>query len=417
MAWEKILTRAEAYEIGGEGTLEEDDRCCTREVAESYGCTVDEDYTNNQLISKADAGNEPSYPDNPDTPTYFKNLVSVEIVDWLRNEKLEFLKYFNSQGDISTDNYTEYGYNDLLVQMPGGFTTTLYNFNNDTYGFFPIPDDIQEGVCKIYSQDGEIEINFNINPNILTGNIGETYTLSNQELQYTIKDYACSFYFSGGEQFTMSGLTHESPNTTIYYDRVDSVIRGGINIDTMQNVLWHKIQIVIKGNTKPFTYIYFTNSGTASDAEQAFFHGADIDTGDPVSAEGYIWNGKDGTDIKNYGVWQDGRYRMYISESGLNLWENNDEEAYLSVNTIGNDSSFKRPYGTVKLHRDPLYSQQVFKVTTYEPSNVLEVMSRDDIFISRQGTGDNVPINQIECYNVVRTPNDDIFMYFRKKTT
>ena len=49
----QILTRQDAYNIGGGGTLSEPLRCCTKSIAESYGCTVADTYLTNQLISSA----------------------------------------------------------------------------------------------------------------------------------------------------------------------------------------------------------------------------------------------------------------------------------------------------------------------------------------------------------------------------
>lgn len=57
----KILTRQEAYNIGGSGSLSEPLRCCTRSIAESYGCQVDSSYTDNQLISNAQAQEKKHY--------------------------------------------------------------------------------------------------------------------------------------------------------------------------------------------------------------------------------------------------------------------------------------------------------------------------------------------------------------------
>lgn len=51
----KILTRQEAYNIGGSGSLTEPTRGCTKEIAISYGCKVDGSYLSNQLISSASA--------------------------------------------------------------------------------------------------------------------------------------------------------------------------------------------------------------------------------------------------------------------------------------------------------------------------------------------------------------------------
>lgn len=51
----KILTRQEAYNIGGSGSLSDPTRGCTKQIAISYGCKVDDSYLSNQLISSASA--------------------------------------------------------------------------------------------------------------------------------------------------------------------------------------------------------------------------------------------------------------------------------------------------------------------------------------------------------------------------
>lgn len=77
----KILTRQEAYNIGGSGSLSEPTRGCTKEIAISYGCKVDGSYLSNQLISSASAatgelgGDE--YENITPSPTYYNYVINT----------------------------------------------------------------------------------------------------------------------------------------------------------------------------------------------------------------------------------------------------------------------------------------------------------------------------------------------------
>lgn len=77
----KILTRQEAYNIGGSGSLSEPTRGCTKEIAISYGCKVDGSYLSNQLISSASAASgelgDDEYKNITPSPTDYNYVINT----------------------------------------------------------------------------------------------------------------------------------------------------------------------------------------------------------------------------------------------------------------------------------------------------------------------------------------------------
>lgn len=77
----KILTRQEAYNIGGSGSLTEPTRGCTKSIAISYGCKVDDSYLSNQLISSATAASgelgDDEYEDITPSPTNYNYIINT----------------------------------------------------------------------------------------------------------------------------------------------------------------------------------------------------------------------------------------------------------------------------------------------------------------------------------------------------
>ena len=77
----KILTRQEAYNIGGSGSLTEPTRGCTKQIAISYGCKVDDSYLSNQLISSASAASgelgDDEYEDITPSPTNYNYVIKT----------------------------------------------------------------------------------------------------------------------------------------------------------------------------------------------------------------------------------------------------------------------------------------------------------------------------------------------------
>lgn len=77
----KILTRQEAYNIGGSGSLSEPTRGCTKKIAISYGCKADGSYLSNQLISSASAASgelgDDEYQDITHSPTYRNYVINT----------------------------------------------------------------------------------------------------------------------------------------------------------------------------------------------------------------------------------------------------------------------------------------------------------------------------------------------------
>ena len=77
----KILTRQEAYNIGGSGSLSEPTRGCTKAIAISYGCKVDDSYLSNHLISSASAASgelgDDEYEDITPSPTNYNYVIKT----------------------------------------------------------------------------------------------------------------------------------------------------------------------------------------------------------------------------------------------------------------------------------------------------------------------------------------------------
>lgn len=77
----KILTRQEAYDIGGSGSLSEPTRGCTKKIAISYGCKVDGSYLSNQLISSASAATgelgDDEYNNITPSPTNYNYVINT----------------------------------------------------------------------------------------------------------------------------------------------------------------------------------------------------------------------------------------------------------------------------------------------------------------------------------------------------
>lgn len=80
----EILTRQEAYNIGGSGSLSEPTRGCTKEIAISYGCKVDDSYLSNQLISSASAATgelgDDEYETITPSPTNYNYVINTSTI-------------------------------------------------------------------------------------------------------------------------------------------------------------------------------------------------------------------------------------------------------------------------------------------------------------------------------------------------
>ena len=118
----KIATENEAYEIGGSGTPVTN-KCCTKSKAEEFGCLVEGDYSNNQLVQLSDLKAGQNYKSMIiqlnnilDQPTYDSasgflqfELSNGEIIECDISGKMpvsvEFEVPYDSNGIVTFDDY------------------------------------------------------------------------------------------------------------------------------------------------------------------------------------------------------------------------------------------------------------------------------------------------------------------------
>lgn len=390
----KILTRQEAYNIGGSGALSEPKRCCTRSVAESYGCVVSTSYTSNQLISNASAP-------EPTEPVYRPERIILDICnnnfDYLQNVTYYEINSWDSEQVISPS--------EISVKIGDKITTTLDKINSGSNNYI----DIQEGTG--YSATVTVTGPSNL------------FTFSVPIESIDLGSSIGSEHYSEETDLTFSSpgvpVCHFTQDSLVYlYQECSYKVRNSIVKDpTNEFDKVQKIEIILLGNRYPYFRIYQKSGG--QNYLSFLCPDEDVSTATYDTVSGFIRVAKadetDITNICNIGGWnkESCQYRMYQQSDGLDRWNilrPSDQTAWLNWWDQVDNGVIKNGIGIQK----DIFYDVVFEDTSY-PTSYIQLNTSVGLSVVSQDKSIHHKLSELEVDSVVRGADSIVNIYLKPK--
>lgn len=392
---QKILTRQEAYNIGGEGTLSEPLRCCTRSVAESYGCDVSSSYEPLQLISQAEAHSD---------PVFRPQRVILNIRDEV-GAYISRIQYYNSQSAVIDDTFTLIPLSQIMVVINGYIDTTLDQVNNRSGNYMFV--DITEGRSyTLYLTDEASR--FTITIPLTIGGIGSSLGAYNE----TAYSYL-TFSTNGYPSVYFPDDTHIMLKSDVFF----KVRKTNVTDPTSSNDICQQVDIILGGNTLPHIYLHIrqgngmwklarlcSQSTLSSSTTRGFVRVSDMDS----VQDGDFGDGS----AHNIGVWDntEHRFRMYIPSDGLDWWRSNTGRTVAWLN-YWDGISGSNVWNAIGVDRSIFYAT-VSSVTNFS-TNLITINTATSAIIQAIDQTYYCNIRDASVYQVTRDGDDIISIYIQ----
>lgn len=392
----KILTRAEAHAIGGSGTLIDSLRCCTRAVAESYGCVVSSSYSSNQLISRASAP-------EPTEPIYRPERIIIDITD-NNDNYLQYCRYYQLGDWTSSETIDP---DAITVRVNNTITATLDEINSNSNNYLDVASG--EGTLLNIVVSGPSNT-FSFNVSVTSGGIGTSLGSTS-----TSSVYDLDFTTPGVPQFFVTNDIYIQMYQECQYQIKKTIVQD----PTSANGLAQKIQIQLLGNRFPYIYLY---QKSGSQELQSFLCPTDeisSSTYDTVSGFIRVTDRDDtgeGHSLINVGQWNQTicGYRMYVQSDGLNAWDNK-----ASLYTVGWLNWWdQKAHGVVKnsigIDKDIFY-ETVFSEKSYSTSKAQINPNMTDMSLVSMDKSVHNTLTDMTIYKLTRGEDNIIRVYLQGK--